>query len=68
MKRLTDDETFKEVIEAVREKQINIFLNPTSTEEQVMEARGIIAAMGKIEDYISTVLADEKIYNRSQNK
>lgn len=66
MKRITNDETYQEIIEAVKERQVSVFLDPTSTEEQIMEARGIIAAMGKIEDYVLTVLADEKIYDRSQ--
>jgi hypothetical protein len=63
IKRLIDDPVFKEVIEAVKMLQVNIFMNPDSTTEDRDKAHDIIRALGTIDDYINTVLTDEKIFD-----
>ena len=63
IKRLIDDPVFKEVIEAVKMLQVNIFMNPDSTTEDRDKAHDVIRALGTIDDYINTVLTDEKIFD-----
>jgi hypothetical protein len=63
IKRLIDDPVFKEVIEAVKMLQVNIFMNPDSTTEDRDKAHDIIRALATIDDYINTVLTDEKIFD-----
>jgi len=64
IRRLQDDPTFKEVMEAVKMLQVSIFMNPDSTVEDRDEAHDIIRALSKIEDYINTVFADEAIFDK----
>jgi hypothetical protein len=44
--------------------QVGIFMDPNSTVEDRDEAHEIIRALSKIEDYINTVFADEKIFDK----
>jgi hypothetical protein len=64
LKRLNDDPVFQEVMEAVKMLQVGIFMDPNSTVEDRDEAHEIIRALSKIEDYINTVFADEKIFDK----
>jgi len=55
IKRLIDDPVFKEVIEAVKMLQVNIFMNPDSTTEDRDKAHDVIRALGTIDDYINKI-------------
>jgi len=65
IKQLTNDPTFVSIIEAVKSKQMTIFLNPNSTEKSREAAHNVICALSEIEDYINTVLTDEKIFDKN---
>lgn len=60
IKQLMNDETYKEVVQHVKEQQTVVFLNPCSSLDEREDAHAIIRAFGKIEDYFATVLNDEK--------
>ena len=64
LKRLRDDSVFQELMEAVRLVQVNIFLDTNSTTEARDDAHDIVRALGLIDDYINTVLTDEKIFDK----
>jgi len=64
LKRLRDDPVFQELMEAVRLVQVNIFLDTNSTTEARDDAHDIVRALGLIDDYINTVLTDEKIFDK----
>jgi hypothetical protein len=40
-------------------------MNPNSTVEDRDEAHDIVRALSKVEDYINTVLTDEKIFDKN---
>ena len=42
-----------------------VFLDPVSSIEDREEAHSIIRALSKIDDYIETVLTDEKIFDKT---
>lgn len=65
VKRLQNDPVFQEVFEAVKMLQVSIFMNPNSTVEDRDEAHDIVRALSKVEDYINTVLTDEKIFDKN---
>jgi len=64
LKRMKEDPVFQEMMEAVKMVQVNIFLDTNSTTEARDEAHDIVRALGRIEDYINTVLTDEKIFDK----
>lgn len=68
IRRLRDDETFKSLIEDVRGAQVTVFLNPHSSEEERMDAHHIVCALEKIEDRMSTILSDEAIFDKQQER
>lgn len=47
--RLRDDETFQDVIAAIRDKQVRVFLNDRSQQEEREEAHVLIRALAAIE-------------------
>lgn len=68
IKRLMNDETFKDVLAEVIERQVHVFLNPESSTEERDEAHDIVKAIGKVNDYLDSVIADEAIRDRRNNK
>jgi hypothetical protein len=59
------DDTYQAVIESVKVAQMATFLDAKSSSEAREEAHQIIRALNKIEDYINTVLTDEKIFDKT---
>ena len=47
--RLRDDETFQDVIAAIRDKQVRVFLNDRSQQEEREQAHVLIRALAAIE-------------------
>jgi len=65
VRQLQNDETFISVIEAVKSKQVAIFLNSNSTEKDLEKAHNVICALSEVKDYINSVLTDEKIFDKN---
>lgn len=60
-KRLANDDTFKEVLELVIERQMEVFLNPNSSTDERDDAHDIVRAIGNIQDTLDTVIGNEMI-------
>ena len=65
VRQLQNDETFISVIEAVKSKQVAVFLNSNSTEKDREKAHNVICALSEAKDYINSVLTDEKIFDKN---
>jgi dihydroxyacetone kinase DhaKLM complex PTS-EIIA-like component DhaM len=65
VKQLLADETFKAVMESVKNQQIAVFVDTGSSQEARESAHQIIRALGRIENYINSVLTDEKIFDKN---
>ena len=66
-KRLLRDESFQEVLEHVQDEQIATFLDPSSTLEDVMEARDNVKALGNIERVIRSAIDAEAVYDKKHS-
>jgi len=66
-KRLLRDEIFQEVLEHVQDEQIATFLDPSSTLEDVMEARDNVKALGNIERVIRSAIDAEAVYDKKHS-
>jgi|TARA_R100001463_G_scaffold107218_1_gene161800 hypothetical protein len=67
IRTLKADDTFKEVLSEVKERQIAVFVDVDSSEDQRGKAHNIICALNEIENHLDSVLADEVIYDRKHN-
>ena len=67
IRQITSDPTYKALIESVKVAQMATFLEARSTAESREEAHQIIRALERIEDYINTVLTDEKIFDKTNS-
>jgi hypothetical protein len=68
IKRLMKDETLEDVLSEVIERQVNVFLTPESSTEERDDAHDIVRAIGKIQEYFDSVIDDEIIRDRRNNK
>jgi hypothetical protein len=68
IKRLMKDETLEDVLSEVIERQVNVFLTPESSTEERDDAHDIVRAIGKIQEYFDSVIDDEIIQDRRNNK
>ena len=68
IRTLKADDTFKELLSAIKERQIAVFIDVESTEDQRGKAHNIICALNEIDNYLDSVLADEVIYDRKHKK
>lgn len=57
-KRLLDSEDFQEVMRETRDSQTHVFLAPSSSMEDISEARGIIEALTKLEARLHSAVAE----------
>lgn len=55
-KRIKDDEAFQEILEGVRQMQVDAFLNSSVTIEQIATAKDILRALDAVERYIQAVI------------
>ena len=55
-KRIKDDEAFQEILEGVRQMQIDAFLNSSVTIEQIATAKDILRALDAVERYIQQAI------------
>lgn len=55
-KRIKDDEAFQEILEGVRQMQVDAFLNNSVTIEQIATAKDILRALDAVERYIQAAI------------
>lgn len=63
LRRLQNDETFKGLMEEVRQQQIDLFLDSSATMDEIEKARAIIAALDSIYGIIQSGLDAEAVYD-----
>ena len=63
VRRLRQDMTLQTVLTEIKSEAIDVFQNPNSTPERILEAHQLIQAMGHLDRKIDAILADERIQN-----
>ena len=66
LKRIVDDDAFKDLIVGVKEVQNAVFLDSSATIEEIQKAHHVIQGVAWIERYINSVLDAEKVYDKKQ--
>jgi len=66
-RNLSNDETFKEIIEKVAQRQIDVFLSRDSSEQEIDNARKVVLALKQIENEIQTVFDAEAVFDKKHN-
>lgn len=62
VRRLIQDDTFKEAIHRVRQQQIDIFVNSHRDEDEALkDAKYMLEAISRIEQALQSVVSDEAI-------
>jgi hypothetical protein len=68
LRRLQNDETFKGLMEEVRQQQIDLFLDSSATIIEIEKARAIVAALDSINRIIQSGLDAEAVYDAKAAK
>ena len=63
-RNLSKDETFQELMEVVADRQIDVFLDSSSSTEAIDEARSIVLALKQVEAVIQSVFDEEAVYDK----
>ena len=64
---LQNDETFKSLIDKVREEQVSLFLNSSAEMvEQREDAHAMVRALNTIEGFLQAAIDDEKMFDRNK--
>lgn len=63
-RNLAKDETFQEVMEVVADRQIDVFLDSSSSTEAIDEARAIVLALKQVEAVIQSVFDAEAVFDK----
>ena len=50
-------------MQAIRDKQVGLFLNPEASQDALVDAHDIIRALGNIDTYFNTVLTEEAFFD-----
>lgn len=61
-----NDETFKDIICEVVERQVAVFMDAHSTTDERDGAHDIVRAVDAITSYMETVISDDKISKRKR--
>ena len=61
VERLRADETLTHVIGGIQDDASAIFMNPSSTDEQILEAHAKVKAVGILGNAFDAILADAEI-------
>jgi len=64
---LLANESFKQVLEEIKNDQIKVFLNIGSTNADIEEAHSVVSAIQKIEHHLQSSINDEKIFDKKNN-
>ena len=67
IRQLMRDETFKDVMQEVKDKQIAVFLNSSAKIEHIEEAHALVKALDEIERHMQSVLDDEAVYDKKHS-
>jgi DNA-binding transcriptional regulator LsrR (DeoR family) len=62
--RLLKDPTLREALDVLKQAQIAVFTARTSSEDDVMEARRMVRALGDLETQLSRFILDGKLAER----
>ncbi len=65
-RNLSNDETFKEVVQEIKDQRSSVFLNSQSHIETIKDAHDIIKALNYIENHFNTVFTDEAMFDKKQ--
>ena len=68
VRAILNDEVFNDLIETVRQDQINVFLDPAQTLDKIGEARLRVRAIDDLISRMNDVLAEQKIVERKTKK
>jgi len=63
-RNLAKDETFQEVMEVVADRQIDVFLDASSSTEAIDEARSIVLALKQVEAVMQSVFDAEAVFDK----
>jgi len=63
-RNLSKNETFQELMEVVANRQIDVFLDGSSSTEAIDEARSIVLALKQVEAVIQSVFDEEAVYDK----
>ena len=66
-RNLHKDLTFNEVMDRVKIDQTKIFLDPNSSDEELVRARSTVLALEAIEAVFSEVFNQEAVFDRKNN-
>ena len=66
-RNLAKDETFQELMEVVADRQIDIFLDSSSSTEAIDEARSIVLALKQVEAVIQSIFDEEAVYDKKNS-
>lgn len=66
LRRIVNDDVFKEMMKEVIETQTAVFLNSSATIQEIEQAHHVIKGMHAIEAYIEAVFNAEAIYDKKQ--
>ena len=64
IKQLRKDDVYVESINHVKARQVAIFTNPNSSEEDITRAHNVIIALSEIENYFDSVQAEEAVFDK----
>lgn len=66
--RLRGDDAFQEFMNAVRKKQVGVFLNAAATEEARSEAHAIVRALAAIEGELAAAIGAASIEQKRKDR
>jgi len=66
-RNLSKNETFQELMEVVADRQIDVFLDGSSSTEAIDEARSIVLALKYVDTVIQSVLDEEAVYDKKNS-
>lgn len=64
VKRLRQDETLATILTDIKDDAVQVFSNPNSTQERIMEAHESIRAVGTLIRAFDAIEADAKMKNK----
>ena len=64
---LHKDVTFNEVMERVKSEQTRVFLDPNSSDDDLVKARSTVLALEAIEAVFAEVFNQEAVFDRKNN-
>lgn len=66
--RILNDDTFKDAVNGVLSYHIGVFRNPTSSQEEIMEAHRMVRALALIEGQLQSFIDDGEIQKRKKTR